>query len=81
MSDQALPVDYTYSKYHIANKLSNKEAMGVLVNEIRTRREQLLEAVKDPLGYGHQGRIAIGLDAERQIDFYESLVAFYVSFL
>ena len=80
MADQAPKLDYTYS-YHITKRMSNNDAFGVLSNEIRIRRAELLQAVRDPLGYGHQGRIAIDSEAERQIDFYDALVAFYVSSL
>ena len=80
MSDEPARLDFTYT-YHVAKHMSNKDALGLLNIEISLRRKQLLEVIEDPLGYGWEGRIAVGEDAERQRDFYEGLVAFYVSYL
>ena len=71
-------LEYTYAN-HIAKLLADREALAILSTETRMRREELLQAVQDPLGYGHQGRVAINSAAERQIDFYDGIVAFYVS--
>ena len=78
MSKPGFNLQYTYTK-HIAQNKPFEQAMAVLLEESNARHNEIMVAIKDPLGFGHEGRVAIEREDSEHIPLYSAYISYYVS--